>query len=46
MEEPLDKLFGDKGVVGERVKTLTHVSDLDKKIKDIETQNLQNKMKL
>ena len=41
MEEPLDKLFGDKGVVGERVKTLTHVSDLDKKIKDIETQNLQ-----
>lgn len=25
MEEPLDKLFGDKGVVGERVKTLTHV---------------------
>ncbi|PHA01670.1 flagellar hook-associated protein 2 [Bacillus wiedmannii] len=42
MEEPLDKLFGDKGVVGERVKNIdSRVSDLDKKIKDIETQNLQ-----
>ena len=42
MEEPLDKLFGDKGVVGERVKSIdSRVSDLDKKIKDIETQNLQ-----
>ncbi|MED0970099.1 flagellar hook-associated protein 2 [Bacillus paramycoides] len=42
MEEPLDKLFGDKGVVGERVKNIdSRVNDLDKKIKDIETQNLQ-----
>ncbi|MED1285437.1 flagellar hook-associated protein 2 [Bacillus mycoides] len=42
MEDPLDKLFGDKGVVGERVKNIdSRVSDLDKKIKDIETQNLQ-----
>ncbi|MDA1756349.1 flagellar hook-associated protein 2 [Bacillus cereus] len=42
MEEPLDKLFGDKGVVGEKVKSIdSRVSDLDKKIKDIETQNLQ-----
>jgi len=42
MEEPLDKLFGDKGVVGERVKNIdSRVSDLDKKIKDIEAQNLQ-----
>ncbi|HDR7795443.1 TPA: flagellar hook-associated protein 2 [Bacillus luti] len=42
MEEPLDKLFGDKGVVGERVKSIdSRVSDLDKKIKDIEAQNLQ-----
>ncbi|HDR4437958.1 flagellar filament capping protein FliD [Bacillus thuringiensis serovar brasilensis] len=42
MEEPLEKLFGDKGVVGERVKSIdSRVSDLDKKIKDIETQNLQ-----
>ncbi|MGG1609487.1 flagellar hook-associated protein 2 [Bacillus wiedmannii] len=42
MEEPLDKLFGDKGVVGERVKNIdSRESDLDKKIKDIETQNLQ-----
>ncbi|MED0985544.1 flagellar hook-associated protein 2 [Bacillus paramycoides] len=42
MEEPLDKLFGDKGVVGERVKNIDlRVNDLDKKIKDIETQNLQ-----
>ncbi|KIV71985.1 Flagellar hook-associated protein FliD [Bacillus mycoides] len=42
MEEPLDKLFGDKGVVGERVKGIdSRVSDLDKKIKDIEAQNLQ-----
>lgn len=42
MEEPLDKLFGDKGVVGERVKSIdSRVSDLDKKIKDIEMQNLQ-----
>ncbi|PGM94586.1 flagellar hook-associated protein 2 [Bacillus cereus] len=42
MEEPLDKLFGDKGVVGERVKNIdSRVSDLDKKIKDIEKQNLQ-----
>ncbi|MGH0597759.1 flagellar hook-associated protein 2 [Bacillus mycoides] len=42
MEEPLDKLFGDKGIVGERVKGIdSRVSDLDKKIKDIETQNLQ-----
>ncbi|HDR7714658.1 flagellar hook-associated protein 2 [Bacillus albus] len=41
MEEPLDKLFGDKGVVGERVKSIdSRVSDLDKKIKDIEKQNL------
>ncbi len=32
MEEPLDKLFGDKGVVGERVKNIdSRVSDLDKK---------------
>ncbi|WDL93797.1 flagellar hook-associated protein 2 [Bacillus sp. HNR-4] len=42
MEEPLEKLFGDKGVVGERVKSIdSRVSDLDKKIKDIEAQNLQ-----
>lgn len=42
MEEPLEKLFGDKGVVGERVKSIdSRVSDLDKKIQDIETQNLQ-----
>ncbi|MEH0977517.1 flagellar hook-associated protein 2 [Bacillus mobilis] len=42
MEEPLDKLFGDKGIVGERVKNIdSRVSDLDKKIKDIESQNLQ-----
>ncbi|MCU4922675.1 flagellar hook-associated protein 2 [Bacillus cereus] len=42
MEEPLEKIFGDKGVVGERVKNIdSRVSDLDKKIKDIETQNLQ-----
>ncbi|MCU5098045.1 MULTISPECIES: flagellar hook-associated protein 2 [Bacillus cereus group] len=42
MEEPLDKLFGDKGIVGERVKNIdSRVSDLDKKIKDIEAQNLQ-----
>ncbi|PEK58976.1 flagellar hook-associated protein 2 [Bacillus wiedmannii] len=42
MEEPLDKLFGDKGIVGERVKSIdSRVSDLDKKIKDIEAQNLQ-----
>ncbi|MEI5889355.1 flagellar hook-associated protein 2 [Bacillus cereus] len=42
MEEPLEKLFGDKGVVGERVKNIdSRVSDLDKKIKDIESQNLQ-----
>ncbi|MBZ4221776.1 MULTISPECIES: flagellar hook-associated protein 2 [Bacillus] len=41
MEEPLDKLFGDKGVVGERVKNIdSRVSDLDKKIQDIEKQNL------
>ncbi|KFM98607.1 flagellar hook-associated protein 2 [Bacillus clarus] len=42
MEEPLEKLFGDKGVVGERVKSIdSRVSDLEKKIKDIETQNRQ-----
>ncbi|EJP95888.1 MULTISPECIES: flagellar hook-associated protein 2 [Bacillus] len=42
MEEPLERLFGDKGVVGERVKNIdSRVSDLDKKIRDIEKQNLQ-----
>ncbi|TPV46540.1 flagellar hook-associated protein 2 [Bacillus dicomae] len=42
MEEPLDKLFGDKGIVGERVKSIdSRVSDLDRKINDIEKQNLQ-----
>ncbi|MDA1841187.1 flagellar hook-associated protein 2 [Bacillus cereus group sp. BfR-BA-01428] len=42
MEEPIEKLFGDKGVIGERVKGIdSRVSDLDKKIKDIEAQNLQ-----
>ncbi|WP_342718888.1 flagellar hook-associated protein 2 [Bacillus paramycoides] len=41
MEEPLEKIFGDKGVVGERVKNIdSRVSDLDKKIQDIEKQNL------
>ncbi|MFF1992538.1 flagellar hook-associated protein 2 [Bacillus mycoides] len=42
MEEPLERIFGDKGVVGERVKNIdSRVSDLDKKIRDIEKQNLQ-----
>ncbi|AWC28293.1 MULTISPECIES: flagellar hook-associated protein 2 [Bacillus cereus group] len=42
MEEPLDKLFGDKGVVAERVKNIdSRVSDLDKKINDIDIQNQQ-----
>ena len=42
MEEPLDKIFGDKGIVGERVKNIdSRVSDLDKKINDIDAQNQQ-----
>ncbi|MED1509804.1 flagellar hook-associated protein 2 [Bacillus proteolyticus] len=42
MEERIEKIFGDKGVVGERVKGIdSRVNDLDKKIKDIEAQNLQ-----
>lgn len=42
MEAPLEKLFGDKGVVGERVKSIdSRVSDLDRKISDIDMQNKQ-----
>ena len=42
IEEPLDKIFGDKGIVGERVKKIdSRVSDLDRKINDIDVQNQQ-----
>ncbi|MGM2827206.1 flagellar filament capping protein FliD, partial [Bacillus cereus group sp. Bce006] len=42
MEAPLEKLFGDKGVVGERVKSIdSRVSVLDRKFSDIDMQNKQ-----
>ncbi|MFJ8526995.1 flagellar hook-associated protein 2 [Bacillus sp. NPDC094106] len=42
MEEPLNKIFGDKGIIGNRVENIDkRVSDLDKKINDIDAQNKQ-----
>ncbi|MEH7458840.1 flagellar hook-associated protein 2 [Bacillus sp. JJ1127] len=42
MEEPLDKIFGDKGIIGNQVGNIDkRVSDLDRKINDIDMQNQQ-----